>query len=383
MEMCIMKTKTSITQVLVFWLSAASVIMVAGRPANADFTFANLENLGPPINTQLVDAGPMASTDGLSLFFGRYTSGSPYPDEMFLTTRPSTQDPWGTPVSLGAWGVNCGLFKYTGVLLGFTTADGLEAYWYFSNKQKPGGYGSNDLYMMKRETIDADWGPFVNMGLVVNSSAGEAAATISPDGLELYFHSGTRPGGHGSYDLWVTKRATRNDPWGIPENLREPINSAYSDLCPRISADGLSLFFCSDRPGGYGSGDLYMLRRRSPSGSWGDPMNLGPLVNSPGYEENGFLLADGSTFLFDSDRGDGYGQSDMWQASVIPVVDFNGDGKVDLVDLVMLIDDWGTNKTLCDIGPMPWGDGKVDIEDLKVFMTYYEKANPPKSQDGQ
>jgi len=62
---------------------------------------------------------------------------------------------------------------------------------------------------------------------------------------------------------------------------------------------------------------------------------------------------------------------------ILPIVDFNTDKKVDLVDLVMLIDDWGTNKTHCDIGPMPWDDGKVDIEDLKVFMAYYEKANPP------
>ncbi len=67
-----------------------------------------------------------------------------------------------------------------------------------------------------------------------------------------------------------------------------------------------------------------------------------------------------------------------WQVPILPVVDFNVDKKVDLVDLVMLIDDWGKTKSVCDIGPMPWGDGKVDIEDLKVFMTYYEKANPPK-----
>ena len=66
-----------------------------------------------------------------------------------------------------------------------------------------------------------------------------------------------------------------------------------------------------------------------------------------------------------------------WQAPILPIVDFNADGKVDLVDLVMLIDDWGKTKSVCDIGPMPWGDGKVDIEDLKVFMTYYEKENPP------
>jgi hypothetical protein len=71
------------------------------------------------------------------------------------------------------------------------------------------------------------------------------------------------------------------------------------------------------------------------------------------------------------------------KAPILPIVDFNGDKKVDLVDLVMLINDWGKNKSVCDIGPLPWGDGKVDIEDLKVFMTYYEKANPPKSNDGK
>lgn len=346
-------------------------LMLTAASANADFTFANLKNLGSPINTQLVDASPFASTDGFSLFFGRFTSGSPYADEMFLVTRPSKQDPWGTPISLGAWGVNCGLFKYTGILLNSTTADGLEAYWYFSNKQKPGGYGSNDIYMMKRETIDANWGPFVNLGSVVNSSAGEAATTISPDGLELYFHSGTRTGGHGSYDLWVTRRATRNDPWGIPENLREPINTAYSDLIPRISADGLYLFFCSERPGGYGSGDLYMLRRTSPSGPWGEPINLGPLVNSAGYEENGFLSADGSIFYFDSDSPDGYGQSDIWQADVIPVVDFNGDGIVDLKDFSKLAQHWGKDESSVDIGPMPCGDGRVDIRDVAVLVEHW------------
>jgi hypothetical protein len=211
------------------------------------------------------------------------------------------------------------------VLPNVTTSDGLETYWSFTNSQEPGGYGGNDIWMMRRERIDAAWGPFVNLGQVVNSPANESAPTISPDGLELYFHNGPTP----------------------------------------------------PRPGGYGNWDLYRSRRASPSGSWGDPLNLGPLVNSPGYEENGFFSADGSTFFFDSDRGGGYGPYDIWQVSAIPTVDFNGDGKVDVVDLVMLIDNWGTNKALCDIGPMPWGDGKVDIEDLKVFMTYFEKENPP------
>jgi len=104
------------------------------------------------------------------------------------------------------------------------------------------------------------------------------------------------------------------------------------------------------------------------------------LVNSPGYEENAFFSVDGSTLVFDSDQGGGYGQYDIWQVSVIPIVDFNADGKVDLVDLVMLIDNWGTDKTLYDIGPFAWGDGIVDIEDLKVFIAEWEKQNPPVQQ---
>jgi hypothetical protein len=43
---------------------------------------------------------------------------------------------------------------------------------------------------------------------------------------------------------------------------------------------------------------------------------------------------------------------------------------LDLVDLVMLIDSWGTDDTFCDIGPMPWGDGVVDVEDLIVLAEY-------------
>jgi hypothetical protein len=57
--------------------------------------------------------------------------------------------------------------------------------------------------------------------------------------------------------------------------------------------------------------------------------------------------------------------------------DFNGDGKVDTDDLLILIANWGINEPLCDIGPIPFGDGIVDIKDLEVFMSYWEKENIP------
>jgi hypothetical protein len=62
---------------------------------------------------------------------------------------------------------------------------------------------------------------------------------------------------------------------------------------------------------------------------------------------------------------------DFWQAPIIPLVDFNGDGLAGIGDLVLLIDSWGTSESLCDIGPTPLGDGVVDEADLKVLMSYW------------
>jgi hypothetical protein len=206
---------------------------------------------------------------------------------------------------------------------------------------------------------------------------------ITADDLELYFHSFDRAGGYGAADLWVTKRATQNEPWTEAVNLGPVVNGASFDIVPCVSPDGLLLFFSGSlvgpfRPGGYGGSDMWMTRRASLSDPWQAPVNLGPKVNSTAHDVQPRISPDGCTLYFYTERDGTY---DNWQAPILPIVDFNADGKVDLVDLVILIDNWGTNKTLCDIGPMPWGDGKVDIEDLKVFMTHWEKENPAKSKD--
>jgi len=65
----------------------------------------------------------------------------------------------------------------------------------------------------------------------------------------------------------------------------------------------------------------------------------------------------------------------MWQTPIIPIVDFNGDGVVDIVDVGIMIEHWYTDYSLCDIGPMPWGDGFVDAQDLIVLAEHM--ANNP------
>jgi hypothetical protein len=103
-------------------------------------------------------------------------------------------------------------------------------------------------------------------------------------------------------------------------------------------------------------------------------MNLGPVINSLSMDFGPSVSADGSTLYFVSLRS---GSGDLWQAPIIPFIDFNADEIVDISDLVTLIEHWGTNEMLCDIAPMPWGDGRIDAADVEVLMSYWQQEILP------
>jgi hypothetical protein len=209
----------------------------------------------------------------------------------------------------------------------------------------------------------------MNLGPTVNSSADESYPSISTDGLALYFTS-NRGGGVGAYDLWVTTRATIDDDWSTPVNLGPTVNSSAQEVDPGISADGRMLFFASNRSGGYGDDDILVTRRATTDDDWGEPVNLGPIINSSGWEDYPNVSADGSTLFFVSSLSDRWSGGDIWQAPIIPIIDFNGDGIVDAADMCIMVDYWGTDEPLCDIGPMPWGDGIVDVQDLIILSEH-------------
>ena len=301
------------------------------------------------------------------------------------------------------------------------SVDGLTLY---LQSRRSGSYGPYDLWVTTRRTTNDQWGEPVNLGPIVNSSTPDGGPSVSPDGLSLYFHSARS----GVADLWVTTRATTSDDWLEPVNLGPTVNSTASDVCPRISHDGLSLFFESSRDGGYGGRDLWVTTRATLADTWGPAVNLGPNVNTSDGEVGLDVSADGLTLIFSSNRPEGsgdydlwvttrstfsdpwgpavnlgqgintiYGESgpnisadgfslyfcdynfakpggsggiDLWQIPIIPIVDLNGDGTVDAADVSILVDHWGTDNSLCDISPMPWGDGVVDVRDLVVLADH-------------
>jgi len=220
----------------------------------------------------------------------------------------------------------------------------------------------------------------VNLGLTVNSEYSDWDPDISTDGLSLYIsdYLSPRPGGHGGWDIYVTTRETVSDPWGSPVNLGPIINSSEHEASPDISADGLTLFIVSTRSGGLGGGDLWMARRKTQDADWEQPINLGPMVNKSGFDAMPNISSDGHTLYFSSERPGGSGNADLWQVSIEPILDINGDGIVDSADMCIMIDHWGTDEVLCDIGPTPLGDGIVDVQDLIVLAEHlFEEVSDP------
>lgn len=116
---------------------------------------------------------------------------------------------------------------------------------------------------------------------------------LSPDGRSLYMAS-NRPGGHGGLDIWVAYRSGPDEPFGAPESLPEPINSASDDFCP-TPLRGNRLLFVSRRvtDQSCGLGDIY-LARENPNRGWGDPRHLACAPDGPnsGLDEQGPSLAE-------------------------------------------------------------------------------------------
>jgi hypothetical protein len=304
--------------------------------AHADFTFgqpANIQSTFPLIDPAK-EGIDCLSADGLEVYFESWWDrpGTYGLADLWVCKRASVEDDFGPAENLGPL-VNSASWDKAA----FLSTDGLELYFHST---RSGKYSQCDIYVTKRATQTSPWGQATSLGPTVNSSSNNAIPTVSPDGLELYFMS-DRPGGYGSWDLYVSKRATTNDPWGDPNNVGPAVNTPGQDCAAYLSPDGLLMFFSTDRPGTFGAcWDCYMARRASRPAPWQPAVSLGPIVNSAGCNAPLGVTADGSALYISRTAAD-YSSSTIWKAPILPIVDFNADSKVDLDDLRLLIDNWG------------------------------------------
>ena len=154
------------------------------------------------------------------------------------------------------------------------------------------GFGSFDLYYSQNH--NGTWSKPRNMGAPINTPAWESQPSLSADGNTLYFAS-DRAGGYGTSDLWVSHKV--NGHWTEPQNLGKEINTPLGEQAPFIHPDGQTLYFTSSGHPGMGQDDLFYTRLDS-TGVWGKPVNLGYPINTKDSEGTLTISLDGKTAYF-------------------------------------------------------------------------------------
>lgn len=205
-----------------------------------------VKNLGPVINSPYPDYGAIISADENTI--------------VFTSTRPGT----------------------TGGMI--DPSDGLGLYY-------------EDIYISQK--TDSGWSNPENMGPPINTPGNDASLSLSVDGQELLIYRSVKENfiSMSSGDLYMSK--LKGSTWPEPQKLPSQINSKSWEPSASLSADERVLFFSSNREGGFGGTDIYMVRKL-PNGEWAMPFNLGPTINTPFDEDSPFIHPDGKTLYFSS-----------------------------------------------------------------------------------
>lgn len=167
---------------------------------------------------------------------------------------------------------------------------------------------TENFYISKR--IKDGWSSAQNLGYPINTDGNEGTISVSSDGQYVFYTACNRETGAGSCDLYFS--ALDGDRWSEPRNLGFPINTINWESQPSVSFDGRTLYFTSNRPGGYGKMDIW--KSTYGKGHWSVPQNLGPTINSEGNDEGPFISKDDKTLYFTSDGHPGMGKTDFFVA---------------------------------------------------------------------
>jgi len=219
-------------------------IWVATR-ATTDDPWGEPVNLGEPVNSTVDDFCPTPVRGGGLFFVSARSGGCGGPDIYF--TRSNPKHGWLTPQNLGCQ-VNSAAGEAGPSLVTTEVGAGL----YFSST-RPGGFSSDagstgdaDIYMSPL-LVDGSFGAAVLVeGL--NSTYEDARPNVRKDGLEIVFDS-TQPGGFGAADIYSASRSMTTAAWGTPVNLGSSVNTSSNESRASLSWDGLTMYFGSNRPG--------------------------------------------------------------------------------------------------------------------------------------
>ena len=170
-----------------------------------------------------------------------------------------------------------------------------------------------DFFISNREDPDAEWNTLLPVKSL-NTPFNEGTLALSPDGTWAFYTACGLADSKGSCDIYFTRRTQTG--WTKGVNVGAPVNTKEWESQPCLSADGTTLFFVSKRPGGRGKSDIWCAHLKGMNSKgipqFGNPINLGDSINSPGDEGSPFLHPDGKSLYFASNGWPGVGGMDVF-----------------------------------------------------------------------
>lgn len=284
-----------------------------------------ITNLAAEINSKYDDKNPCITADGSRI--------------VFTTRRPeTTNDPtdeegdgkyFENIYTAGLDSASRNFTKASGVNSINTKAhdavtsispDGKQIFIYY-NDLKDASKRGGSVFVSK--VMNGKWKTPESLGKPVNSSYWEGGACISPDG-KRYFFSSERKGSYGGSDIWMVEKKGKTE-WGEPVNLGPEINTVYDEAGMFLAPDGKTLFFCSNGPNSMGGYDVF--KTVYEKGKWSAPVNVGYPINSSGKEGQLTISADARYAYISSDRKGGFGENDIYKIDLKDYAILEPDGK--------------------------------------------------------
>lgn len=268
-----------------------------------------IENLGTIINSSYPDYAPVISSDeSIMIFTSRRdnTTGGKVDD----ADGHYYEDLYESRFVGGTWTAPRNLksinTKYHEASIALSP-DGQRLFVY-KDKHK-GNFG--EILVSIWDDEDQEWGKLENIGENINGKfTQERSITITPDNKTIYF-STDRPGGFGGFDIWMSKWDYKEKKWAYPINLGPVVNTPLDEDAPFIHPDGTLYFSSNGHEVSLGEHDIYFTSQYE--GQWEKPINLGYPINTA--EDELFFVLSGSKVnaYYASEKEGGQGEKDIYK----------------------------------------------------------------------
>ena len=272
-----------------------------------------IENLGPTINSPFDEVSPVQShTDASRFYFstnkvgttGGYRNSLGYKDEAFGS---HSFDMYGASLSNGNWTnvlpLDFLLNTSANEIIEDCSDDGQKLYYT--------KYKSSDDIALYIDTFGLSEDLEYKSGEPIDDyfpHIGDKHWTVINDSLALF--ASNRQGGYGGYDLYMISKSSGQ--WTSAINLGRFVNTPFDEVSPYFNQQGNALYYSSNRPTSMGGYDIFVQSFVLENGSWSEPLSLGLPVNSAGDDLNVCIHSDQVSLSLSSNRAGGFGGMDLY-----------------------------------------------------------------------